>query len=66
MHIYEVFEKPMINILAKMEIHGIKIDKGLLKKASEKFEVEIKKIEKKIFKYQKESLTLVPPNNLEK
>ena len=26
LHIYEVFEKPMINILAKMEIHGIKID----------------------------------------
>ena len=36
LHIYEVFEKPMINILAKMEIHGIKIDKGLLKKKSGK------------------------------
>ena len=58
LHIYEVFEKPMINILAKMEIHGIKIDKGLLKKASEKFEVEIKKIEKKIFKISKREFNI--------
>ena len=58
LHIYEVFEKPMINILAKMEIHGIKIDKGLLKKASEKFESEIKKIEKKIFKISKREFNI--------
>ena len=58
LHIYEVFEKPMINILAKMEIHGIKIDKGLLKKASEKFEFEIKKIEKKIFKISKREFNI--------
>ena len=58
LHIYEVFEKPMINILAKMEIYGIKIDKGLLKKASKKFEVEIKKIEKKIFKISKREFNI--------
>ncbi len=58
LHIYEVFEKPMINILAKMEIHGIKIDKGLLKKTSEKFESEIKKIEKKIFKISKRKFNI--------
>jgi len=58
LHIYEVFEKPMINILAKMEIHGIKIDKGLLKKTSEKFESEIKKIEKKIFKISKREFNI--------
>ena len=58
LHIYEVFEKPMINILAKMEMHGIKIDKGLLKKTSEKFESEIKKIEKKIFKISKREFNI--------
>jgi len=58
LHIYEVFEKPMINILAKMEIHGIKIDKGLLKKTSGKFESEIKKIEKKIFKISKREFNI--------
>ena len=58
LHIYEIFEKPMINILAKMEIYGIKIDKGLLKKASEKFEVEIKKIKKKIFKISKREFNI--------
>ena len=58
LHIYEVFEKPMINILAKMEIYGIKIDKGLLKKTSKKFESEIKKIEKKIFKISKREFNI--------
>ena len=58
LHIYEIFEKPMINILAKMEMHGIKIDKGLLKKTSEKFESEIKKIEKKIFKISKREFNI--------
>ena len=30
-NIYEVFEKPMIKILAQMEIQGIKIDSKSLK-----------------------------------
>ena len=37
-NIYEVFEKPMIKILAFMEIAGIKIDNKFLKDLSSKFE----------------------------
>ena len=37
-NIYEIFEKPLIEILAFMEIHGIKIDSKFLKSLSEKFE----------------------------
>ena len=50
MNIYELYEKPMINILTKMEIYGIKIDKNFLAKVSKKFEIEIFSLEKKIYK----------------
>ena len=49
-NIYEIFEKPLIKILAFMEIHGIKIDSKFLKSLSEKFEKKKNEIEKKIFK----------------
>ena len=40
-NIYEVFEKPMIKILAQMEIQGIKIDNKSLTVLSSKFEKKI-------------------------
>ncbi len=58
LNIYELFEKPMVYILAKMEIQGIKIDKDLLKKTSKNFEIEIKKLEKKIFKISKKEFNI--------
>merc|ERR1711960_47937 len=42
-NIYEIFEKPLIEILAFMEINGIKIDNKILESLSEKFEKKIKK-----------------------
>tara|TARA_B100002051_G_scaffold244250_1_gene250715 strand:+ start:3762 stop:6536 length:2775 start_codon:yes stop_codon:yes gene_type:complete len=50
LHIYEIFEKPMIKILGLMEINGVKVDKKNLKFLSEKFEKKIKNLEKEIFK----------------
>jgi len=47
--IYEVFEKPMVKLLSKLELNGIKIDDGYLKKLSKNFEEKLKKIEKKIY-----------------
>ena len=44
-NIYEIFEKPLIKILAFMEIEGIKIDNKFLKVLSEKFEKKISKLE---------------------
>ena len=41
-NIYEIFEKPLIKILAKMEILGIKLDEKSLKKLSVKFDKKIK------------------------
>ncbi len=40
-NIYEIFEKPLIKILAFMEIEGIKIDNKFLKVLSEKFEKKL-------------------------
>ena len=37
-NIYETFEKPLIKILALMEIYGVKIDQNFLKKLSTKFQ----------------------------
>ena len=64
LNIYELFEKPMIYILAKMETIGIKIDKDLLKKTSKNFEIEIKKLEKKIFRISKKEFNIGSPKQL--
>ncbi len=50
LQIYQNFEKPMVEILAQMEIHGIKIDKNFLVKLSSKFNQKIERLEKDIFK----------------
>jgi len=48
--IYELFEKPLIEILAIMEISGIKIDSKFLKELSKKFEKKLNNLEEQIFK----------------
>ncbi len=53
LNIYELFEKPLIKILAEMEIKGIKLDKSSLNKLSSKFSTKIQKLEKSIFKISK-------------
>ena len=49
-NIYETFEKPLIKILALMEIKGIKLDENFLKTLSNKFDKKIKILEKEIYK----------------
>jgi len=56
--IYEIFEKPLIKILAKMEIAGIKVDDKSLKLLSKKFEKNIQELEKKIFKISKKEFNI--------
>ena len=64
LNIYEVFEKPMIKILAFMEMEGIKIDSNFLKVLSSKFENKIKKIQKEIFKISKKEFNIASPKQL--
>ncbi len=63
-NIYEVFEKPMIKILAYMEIKGIKIDNKFLKVLSSKFEKKIKKIQKEVFEISKKEFNIASPKQL--
>jgi len=63
-NIYEIFEKPLIKILAFMEIEGIKIDNKFLKVLSEKFEKKINKLEKEVFKISKKKFNIASPKQL--
>ena len=63
-NIYEIFEKPMIKILAFMEIYGIKVDDKFLKILSFKFENKINKIQKDIFKISKKKFNIASPKQL--
>ena len=63
-NIYEIFEKPMIKILAFMEIQGIKIDSKFLKFLSINFEKKIDKIQKEIFQISKKEFNIASPKQL--
>jgi len=63
-NIYEIFEKPLIKILAFMEIEGIKIDNKFLKTLSEKFRKKINKLEKEVFKISKKEFNIASPKQL--
>ena len=63
-NIYEIFEKPLIRILAFMEIEGIKIDSHFLKRLSIKFEKKIQQIQKEIFKISKKEFNIASPKQL--
>jgi len=63
-NIYEIFEKPLIKILASMEIEGIKIDSKFLKKLSLKFEKKIQQIQIEIFKISKKEFNIASPKQL--
>ncbi len=62
--IYEVFEKPMIKLLSKLEINGIKVDNIYLKKLSKKFEEKIKLTEKEIYKISGKKFNIGSPKQL--
>jgi DNA polymerase-1 len=63
-NIYEIFEKPMIKILAFMEIEGIKIDNKFLETLSLKFKKKIEKIQKEVFKISKKEFNIASPKQL--
>ena len=62
--IYDVFEKPMIKLLSKIELNGIKVDDTYLKKLSKKFEEKLKKIEKEIYKISGKEFNIGSPKQL--
>ena len=65
-NIYEIFEKPLLKILAFMEIEGVKIDNKFLKSLSTKFEKKIVKIQNEVFKISKKEFNIASPKQLGK
>ena len=63
-NIYEIFEKPLIKILAFMEMEGIEVDSKFLKSLSSKFEKKIKNLEKEVFKISKKEFNIASPKQL--
>ncbi len=45
----DTIEMPLVKVLAKMEMEGIKVDKDALKQLSQTFELEMKQLEKEIY-----------------
>ena len=62
--IYEVFEKPMVKLLSKLETNGIKVDDKYLKRLSKKFEEKLKKIENEIYKISNKKFNIGSPKQL--
>ena len=62
--VYEEFEKPMIKILSKLEMNGIKVDDAYLKKLSKKFEERLITIEKEIYKISGKKFNIGSPKQL--
>jgi DNA polymerase-1 len=63
-NIYELFEKPLIEILANMEINGIKVDSNFLENLSLKFDKKIKNLENKIYKLANKEFNIGSPKQL--
>jgi DNA polymerase I len=62
--IYDSFEKPMVPILSKLELNGIKVNSLYLKKLSEKFEEKLKKIQKSIYLIAGKEFNIGSPKQL--
>ncbi|MDA9676793.1 DNA polymerase I [bacterium] len=63
-NIYEIFEKPMVEILSKLELSGIKVDDLYLKKLSKNFEGKLKKMEKEVYKIAGKEFNIASPKQL--
>ena len=62
--VYEFFEKPMVHLLSKLEINGIKVNDKYLKNLSKKFEEKLKKIEKEIYSIAGKEFNIASPKQL--
>ncbi len=62
--LYRVVELPLIELLAEMEIWGVKIDRAALEALSAELEAELKRLEKKIFELSGQEFNLNSPQQL--
>ena len=63
-YVYENLEIPLVDVLARMENTGIKIDEKILRDLSKSFEKELKILEKKIYKISGEDFNIASTKQL--
>ena len=63
-NIYEIFEKPLVQILAHLEINGIRVNEKFLKKLSNKFQTKINLLESDIYKTSKKNFNIASTKQL--
>ena len=62
--VYENIEKPLIPILAEMKTHGVLIDVNILKDLAKRYQAELEKIEKDIYKLAGQEFNISSPKQL--
>ncbi|HYP57038.1 MAG TPA: DNA polymerase I, partial [Beijerinckia sp.] len=62
--VYESLERPMIDVLARMERRGISIDRAILSRLSGEFAQDMARLEAQIFELAGESFNLGSPKQL--
>ncbi len=60
---YEL-EMPMVHVLMQMEMHGVKVDRELLKKLSDELGEKIKALEQKVYQMAGETFNLNSPQQM--
>ena len=63
-HVYETLERPMIEVLARMEQRGITIDRAILSRLSGEFAQDMARLEATIYELAGESFNLGSPKQL--
>ena len=63
-HVYETLERPMIEVLARMEERGIMIDRAILSRLSGEFAQDMARLESTIYELAGESFNLGSPKQL--
>lgn len=62
--VYEKVERPMANVLAKMELTGIKVDPTILKQMSHDFSLKLAELEKSIHEQAGMTFNIASPKQL--
>ena len=62
--VYHNLDKPMISVLLKAELEGIKVDQPQLENLSKYFEKKINELEKEIFKESRQEFNIGSPKQL--
>jgi DNA polymerase-1 len=62
--VYETIERPLVQVLAEMELTGIKVDRNTLNRMSNDFAKRIGELEKEIYKLAGREFTIGSPKQL--